>query len=946
MKIKKLNIFALIGLGFGIGSALTLTGCADEMTVSTPDAPVDGIVLRIPNIEAATEFSSRATSEVAAAEGSLSDLWLVVFKQDASGWKKVKCDDLSSGITKVSSGQYSSYSDYKLDLEAGNYKFYLLGNLLSYLPSNYSYSSSINSEEDIFNLNLGFSGDLTAGKLPMVSLSKIKTSENATSEEGSSVAISATDMSQGKVIYADLSFLCSKVRYTVLLDKNDFSSSFIADRTLEVGNNVAVGNVVKTTPVDAPLSAWDNQYLSGSVSASIASKAYPAEINANSSSLDLGGVSSASDSKRAWQGVVYLPENTNVNGKTNLTLALDYVNPNSLEGKSSSTKLINLLPSASEGGNLSSNEGIARGMMYDVILKVKEYKGPADKPDPIPEPEPDKDALQVNVSAWTPQDILVDFTHTYLTLERTSASVTSLSSDVITYNTDGRGITAACFSSDNGGLKYADGNKDYDKPVIVLSALTNNTMTFSVNPEINVAELMTESDGTITGQAHCYITAGNIQKRILIDYDLSPFFTVTPVAVKIQYDANNAASNTKEFVYSTNLGGIKLFTDGATSTGNGLTLTGQGYKTSDGKVTLKCDNPTAQQGKIIVTANSNPGTTLSYEFDAYPQSQPKNITFKEDLTVTVMPPYGDYYIYFRAINDYQSPKYDHDNDGDYGYEETYEFLGGADYLSDSSKWPAEGSKNWVDWWNEGNGSDENPGYHKIYVYGQEGEKLEPSQKVNAWEFVGSYDEDHDNSKTQMQSAGSSNTGWYVYVLDHTLTKDNHPLEPGKTLMIFYNGVHTGKGYHVHRAPHHNDAGIPLFDFEDREGWVLYDPTMEPYYRIYDDKPTIVDAVYTIYTAKPITGWYKVYGIADNNTRYQQGFHEFTIWYNGTKSTQKGNWYETKIMLKAPVQDYSKGIKLKISGSSDEPTLFDGKAYPNNTGYYDDNGWHKGTPSGI
>ena len=30
-----------------------------------------------------------------------------------------------------------------------------------------------------------------------------------------------------------------------------------------------------------------------------------------------------------------------------------------------------------------------------------------------------------------------------------------------------------------------------------------------------------------------------------------------------------------------------------------------------------------------------------------------------------------------------------------------------------------------------------------------------------------------------------------------------------------------------------EPGIPLFDYEDREGWIVYDPTSDPTWNIYD-----------------------------------------------------------------------------------------------------------------
>lgn len=73
--------------------------------------------------------------------------------------------------------------------------------------------------------------------------------------------------------------------------------------------------------------------------------------------------------------------------------------------------------------------------------------------------------------------------------------------------------------------------------------------------------------------------------------------------------------------------------------------------------------------------------------------------------------------------------------------------------------------------------------------------------------------------------------------------------------MFGNGENSSNGGCTpHRFPHHMDPGIPLFNYEDHEGWYLYDPTCIPYYRVYDDKPTIVNVDYVIYTRSKITSW--------------------------------------------------------------------------------------------
>lgn len=80
--------------------------------------------------------------------------------------------------------------------------------------------------------------------------------------------------------------------------------------------------------------------------------------------------------------------------------------------------------------------------------------------------------------------------------------------------------------------------------------------------------------------------------------------------------------------------------------------------------------------------------------------------------------------------------------------------------------------------------------------------------------------------------------------------------------MFSNNTNTNWGFTLHRCPHHLEPGIPLFDYEDKEGWIVYDPTSDPTWNIYDDMPTIENINFTIYTKFQTYGWFNVYGAAN------------------------------------------------------------------------------------
>lgn len=99
----------------------------------------------------------------------------------------------------------------------------------------------------------------------------------------------------------------------------------------------------------------------------------------------------------------------------------------------------------------------------------------------------------------------------------------------------------------------------------------------------------------------------------------------------------------------------------------------------------------------------------------------------------------------------------------------------------------------------------------------------------------------------------TNTGWYYKdfsvnaVQKHTQhgATGDRKIKPGETLIMFSNNYNNSVGYSVHRCPQHLEPGIPLFDYEDCEGWIVYDPTSDPTWNIYDAMPTIENIKFTI-----------------------------------------------------------------------------------------------------
>ena len=541
----------------------------------------------------------------------------------------------------------------------------------------------------------------------------------------------------------------------------------------------------------------------------------------------------------------------------------------------------------------------------------------------------------VGVKDWEMATIDADFTHTTLWVSSTKAEVTSLQDTIIYYDTnaDAKNITFGCDTEvgTTGSGKL---------PVVIVSEHdpAAKRVIFKINPAISVADF-TQANA-LKGTAKVWIKANNLKKYLNVSYDVTPFFMVDPVDIVIQYDDSNPTEKTKVVKFTTNLGGIQFPSDRS----DWKKLSDKEYEVTYAQSTIKieCDNTNLSEGTFTITATSNPVTTTTHTFtvksiDAVGKDATtgKDIYKEQQVRVTVRPPVGPYRIYMRAINDLAKTK-DASNLEEFDHSEM---------LDEEAYNNSEENNNWRDGWCADWKIDRKSykDSHKVYIYTQIGEtNSDGSTGANTaiWYFNGGW-------PGSSMTADNNNPGWYYYEIAHNAeSKGNNNqgqaqttatkmIKPGQTLLIFSNGTYTGLGYQPHRFTHHNDPGITLFNYEDREGWYLYDPLSDPYYRVYDKKPTIVDVEYTIYTKnKRITAWYCKYGVNSSD-----GKGKFTMWCNNNnvpdefecteygKDSNGKTWYKTILHLKAPLGEYDKILKLKVNGDEIHTELFDGENYP-------------------
>ena len=525
---------------------------------------------------------------------------------------------------------------------------------------------------------------------------------------------------------------------------------------------------------------------------------------------------------------------------------------------------------------------------------------------------------KVSVKPWETVPITADFNHTTLWVSKTEASVTSTTNDYISYKSNAAIVEFGCKNT-----ILVNGKEE---PIIIKydcgkDANGNDSIEFRVNPEIPVSDYPTSGR---SGTAKFYLKANNLYKYIDVHYDVTPYLDVTKELV-IYYN-NDISQNSRNIEWDTNLGGIRL----------------EKTELTKGKSTIEMDlnSSDAATGVFTVRATTDPVTTTIHEFNVIPQNETTDVKYKT-VRVIVRPPIDDYRIYFRAINDRSKYTGDHSSDNFKGI------------LAEG------GTNNWSDGWNKdaNDTSVPQPDNHRIYVYTQIGE-TEDAVTGKGWLFTyGSLENNRNGWPGEEMVADETNTGWYYKdfpenmqsVLNTNSSEGTRTITPGETLIMFSNNTSLDHGYSLHRCPHHLEPGIPLFDYEDREGWIVYDPTSDPIWHVYDDMPKIEDIEIKVYTQEQTWGWYKDYGIAD-------GSNQFKINDPSNSGSDKGNswtckkvgngWWKTVIKLKAIKGEHNKDIRIHLKDT--KILLFDGNSYEKygDTGYYQGDKWYQGKPDGV
>ncbi|MCH5225158.1 MAG: hypothetical protein J1D77_04125 [Muribaculaceae bacterium] len=566
---------------FFIGSliAFGLQSCADDLHLKVDNSEEDftGITLLIPDVESAAEFGATRTDGYAntraydkSLEGTFNTLYIAAVKKETTTpivFLKAQSD-----------GKEGEYDKYSIKLEPGYYKFYVVSNLNRYLidesGNSITFSAAASDEETIRRLILNFRADrpLEPGFLPMACMNEDLKIKNNKEEAGTINGANYINISEGakKYIYADLKYLCSKVRYTILFDhsKTEFNDGDYIDfhrhmaqeapyvTNLRHQTAINIGNIFPGTPDlkfipkssddDAPSASWPlflDRYV------------YPSDFDfyANNNSdeniknalenlqqwkeeSDGSWTGSKFLKKRVWQGVTYLPENLLEDNPTLLKFPYSF---NGSKGGDSPREI------KLKDFNLKTSDvkepGIRRSMMYDVYALVKK-------------PEAADMVVNVLVEDWNLQNLVYQLHGPYeLVVETTKLAELSMEKDqVFWFRTDIDPSQIEFISPKVSGSREEDNDMVdlYIGNVVKKSDGTfatneNGDYLFRIglNPDIPYKVIDQLNNGgleykginyTTKDISYFHLVAGSLNKYIEIEnLNLDPFLIVDPQTIII-----------------------------------------------------------------------------------------------------------------------------------------------------------------------------------------------------------------------------------------------------------------------------------------------------------------------------------------------------------------------------------------------------------------------------
>lgn len=791
-------------------------GCSDDISDDRKGHGEESVLLMIPTPHLEGTRAEDAALNETMNEGHISSLWFYAFPADGTAADNRVAVDLTPSDSKLT----HNYRQEEVRVKAGKYRVYMVANIEGL--------NGDSSEDAIKTASIEYSTSKmpnTTDGLPMACLPKeVKVGE--TTPEVAADGIVTVENGKQTTLWIDLTFLCAKVRYTLLFDKSaaGFSHEAFGSQALTFTGLEKVSglrSVTSVTDANTPDSGTPFEIEKCS-EFNGAPRVYPTDyskfIELNSSNDPSENelvklIGQPDPDKRAYQGTLYLPENLVKSAPTRLLFGAE------LDGGSQKLQYHVDLPPLSKGN--SNREPMRRGHFYDIIGRVTTTGDRLD--------------ITASVADWTLQSLAYQLHGTYfLHVDKTDIKVQAGVATLIKYETDAEPLT---FESEkyNGTdlFRFEKVEKEGQKYVSV-----------TVNPKI-------AAETGVSFNSHFYICAANLKKKIEVKpVTLEPFLNVDPTEIEIdirEYIASGDYSASIPIKFSTNLSNVKI--SGFMEEGNAFTPDANSLKL-DGALTY--NNGEATGSNDLKINNINGGAfwekerTLTLTYTA----TGNGVSLSQTVKIHIVPNQLNYIIHFRPNNWSYTHIYvyqclelpsDHSKypskpvgykDGaflysalEYSFTGKIAFKGWNKTTDDPNNSEASGSLNY----------DNDPtkgGNQGFFIFSND----PLTSGHSSWDIINNktgatihYNDNYDFCKNYRESiTGCSecknekyhrgwpgimmekeSDGWWKFVLTGVAT-------PGKALIMFNNGHNEG-----YRFPGAAEPGLPLFDFPNREGWLDY-----------------------------------------------------------------------------------------------------------------------------
>lgn len=922
-----------------------VTSCSDDLEVKTGIiGEKDGtITVYVPNVAGAAEYGrtraegNTATRDEEAKEGDINSLWIFAYPtSDHSSGNPVIEQLVNSKTEHKVSSKETDYTTYTVEgFKEGNYHIYIVANLEDYISVTLSTSLSENDLRKAL-LNFGTTSSKkmpVIGNLPMACLdNQVSSTPNGTGNTNGEFSVSKA----GTTIYADLRFLCAKVRYTILFDRaggigdnQNFSKQF-SSYNVDFNKTATATNIVPQIALTSAgilnntdkislndLSLASVEYPSGETAAYLNIESV---ISSENAPANLKPVTSWDNvAQRAWQGVVYLPENNVQDSPSKLTftpsgsgeIKADHCNFTLYWDKQGKTA-----------------HGLERSKMYDLVAKLTQ-------------PDVEELTLNCSVTDWTPLQLAYTLHGPYeLIVETTKISVSSLEPGYLWYESDvapedikfnfPRITYTPSGSNTSIARNFYTATVYKENGQYVLTEDGKYQIEVKINPSIpsTVLKKVNDEDG-YSKEHYMYfeIMAGNLVKKIVVDpLTLDPFFRVTPNLINIDvrsYVGSGIKQETLDILVETNISDNISYTCDYISIVNN-TSGALNLSAGEGTSSLTKSTSSTSSGTFKITDGvGHLNLILSKLFDGEDFWKTERTIYlkfsasadgydgEDDLTIIIKPYTTDYIIHFKPMNgDWSDPHiyiyqclempadltmpegtdnnyagktvgYGDKDTGnaalEYAFTNNIAFKGWKGYGGtvdpygyDSSNKTSYDGSGFVKWGGSSHENDMNPSGPNENIYDYEVNMNSQHNTTNTeCSICKTYTQtSYGHWNGYGHNANGGRKGAHLYAGVAMIKEDNGWYKytltgiatPGKAMIMFCDGHSSNDSK---RYPAYNEVGVPLFDFPDHEGWFCFDgKTTRHDLDFIDDKENYKFKLYIPSSANGIYIWNWEAGIAN------------------------------------------------------------------------------------